>query len=419
MPLARIRTESRELALDLAEELYDLGYTVETISPAEYRDGAADLEIQLEACEPNQLTSLVASIGEKYKKVFLAEDVIDQLPLHSPVFIPERRPVAQQPIAFVEVAAPAEVAPPTELAHFVESAKPLIPPESPAARPPVLATAESDPYVQQSTGRTRRFAELVASVGTTLGRTGLFVSDKVDDLRERLSALRVELTRRRQARTERLQLQRKRAAEVAAAEAVKRESEREARRATEPAVQPAPVAPALPKQAVRPRSTPAFTASAGGMRPSRIPISGRVRSRLAKANSRGRQLRNSPAFALKFGAAVGLVGMVLLIAYANRRPPTPVGLGELTRSTTVKQSAPFGSAEIKAAAAQAIVPAPPQPKLSQAKAVKASVKSSLSTAADVDYDEPEVVVRHYAPAQRKPEVNTAKDDGIKRFSDLD
>jgi hypothetical protein len=38
---------------------------------------------------------------------------------------------------------------------------------------------------------------------------------------------------------------------------------------------------------------------------------------------------------------------------------------------------------------------------------------------DGDYDEPEVVVRHYAPAQRKPLVNTAKDDGIKRFSDLD
>ena len=417
MPLARIRTDSRELALDLAEELYELGYTVETISPAEYREGAADLEVQLDACEPSQLTSLVASVGEKYRKVFLAEGVIERLP-HAPMVIPERRPVAQQPIAFVEVAAPTNVAPPAELAHVVESAKPLIPPESPAAQPLVLAAADSDPYVQQSTGRTRRVAELVASVGTTLGGAGLFVSDKVDDLRERFSALRVEITRRRQIRAERLQLERQRAAELAAVEAVRRESEREARRAAEPIIKATPVAPS--RQVARPRSTPAF--AAGEVRASRIPISGRVRSRLAMANSRGRQLRNSPAFALKFGAAVGLVGMVLLIAYANRRAPAPVGLGELTRSTTIKQSAPFGSAEIKAAAAQALVPAPPQSKRAEAKVTKAnanSAKPSLSTMTDGDYDEPEVVVRHYAPAQRKPLVNTAKDDGIKRFSDLD
>jgi hypothetical protein len=414
MPLARIRTDSRELALDLAEELYELGYTVETISPAEYREGAADLEIQLEACDPNQLTSLVASVGERYKEVFLAEGVIDRLPVHAPVVVPERRPVPQQAIAFVEVAAPVEAPPPAELAHFVESAKPLIAPESPAVQQPVLAAADSgDPYVQQSTGRTRRFAEVVASVGTTLSRAGLFVSDKADHVRERLSALRVEVSRRSQARAERLQVERQRAAEMAAAEALRRESEREVRRAAEPIIKPAPV----PKQS--PRSTSAFTASAGEVRPSRVPISGRVRSRLAKANSRGRQLRNSPAFALKFGAAVGLVGMVLLIAYANRRPPTPVGLGELTRSTTVKQSAPFGSAEIKAVATQAVVPASPQAKVGQAKSTRASAKPSITTASEGDYDEPEVVVRHYAPAQRKPEVNTAKDDGIKRFSDLD
>jgi hypothetical protein len=109
--------------------------------------------------------------------------------------------------------------------------------------------------------------------------------------------------------------------------------------------------------------------------------------------------------------------MVLLIAYANRRPPTPVGLGELTRSTTVKQSAPFGSAEIKAAAPQAVVPS--QQQIASKTKFKTSAKPSIPAAADGDYDEPEVVVRHYAPAQRKPEVNTAKDDGIKRFSDLD
>lgn len=417
MPLARIRTDSRELALDLAEELYELGYTVETISPAEYREGAADLEIQLQACDPNQLTSLVASVGEKYKKVFLAEGVIERLPVHAPVVVPESRPVAQQPIAFVEVATPADVAPSTDIPHFLESAKPLIPPESPAAQQPVLAAPDSgDPYVQPSTGRTRRVAELVASVGTALSRAGLFVSDKADDLRERLSALRVEVSRRSQARAERLQVERQRAAEMAAAEALRRESEREARRAAEPVIKPAP--PPKPS----PSSTPAFAVSTGDVRPSRVPISGRVRSRLAKANSRGRQLRNSRTFALKFGAAVGLVGMVLLIAYANRRPPTPVGLGELTRSTTVKQSAPFGSAEIKAAAAQAIVPASPQAKLAPAKSTKAGAKPSPAAkpaTADDDYDEPEVVVRHYAPAQRKPEVNTAKDDGIKRFSDLD
>ena len=411
MPLARIRTESRELALDLAEELYELGYTVETISPAEYRDGAADLEIQLEACEPNQLTSLVASVGEKYKKVFLAEGVIERLPLHAPVVVPERRPVAQQPIAFVEVATPADVAPSTDIPHFVEAAKPLIRPESPAAQQPVLEAGSGDPYVRQSTGRTRRFAEFVAGVGTTISRAGLFVSDKADDLRERLSALRVEVSRRSQARAERLRVERQRAAEMATAEALRRESEREAQRAAEPIIKAA----SLPKQS--PRSTPAFVASTGDVPPSRVPISGRVRSRLAKANSRGRQLGNSPAFALKFGAAVGLVGMVLLIAYANRRPPTPVGLGELTRSTTVKQSAPFGSAEIKAAAPQAVVP--PQQQIASKTKFKTSAKPSLPAAADGDYDEPEVVVRHYAPAQRKPEVNTAKDDGIKRFSDLD
>ncbi len=405
------------MALDLAEELYELGYTVETISHVEYREGAADLEIQLEACDPNKLTSRVASVGEKYKKVYLAEGVIERLPLHAPVVVPERRPVAQQPIAFAEVAAPADVAPRAEVAHFVESAKPLISPESPTAQQPVLAAADADPdpadpYVQQSTGRARRVAELVASVGTTLSRAGLFVSDKADDVRERLAALRVEVAQRRQARAERLQLQRQRAADLAAAEALERKSEREARRAAEPVVQPAP----LPKQNVRPRSKPSFAAGEG--RALRIPISGRVRSRLAKANSRGRQLRNSPAFALKFGAAVGLVGMVLLIAYANRRPPTPVGLGELTRSTTVKQSAPFGSAEIKAAAAQAIVPSQQQI-ASKTKFTKTNAKPSRPASADGDYDEPEVVVRHYAPAQRKPEVNTAKGDGIKRFSDLD
>jgi hypothetical protein len=212
-------------------------------------------------------------------------------------------------------------------------------------------------------------------------------------------------------------MERKRAAELAAAAAMKRESEKEARLAAERTLQPAPVAPSIPKQ--KAPAAPAFAASANVR-------NSRVRSRLAKAHSAGRQLRTSPAFALKFGAAVGLVGMVLLIAYANRRAPSPVGLGELTRSTTVQQSAPFGSAEIKSASAQSVVPgtSPSQePASIQARIkrndAKPSVTKPRAPEPDDSYDEPEVVVRHHTPAQRKPVINTAKDDGIKRFSDLD
>jgi len=414
MPLARIRTDSRELALVLAEELYELGYTVETISPAEYREGPADLEIQLEACDPNQLISLVASVGEKYKRVFVAEGVIDRLPFHSPVVVAERAPIAQQPIAVVEVAAPIEVPPQAITAPPVEAVRPPTPAEQPPQMETVLAAADSEPYAQQSTGRTRRVAELVASFGTTIGHAGLFASDKIDDLRERLAALRLGVARRRQARTERLQLERQRAAKLAAAEELKRESEREARRATE-AVQPK-IASSTPKQNARPSAPPFATANVR---------TSRMRSRFAKANAAGRQLRNSPAFALKFGTAVGLVGMVLLIAYANRRAPTPVGLGELTRSTTVQQATPFGAAEVKATAAQTVVPGTAQHSGSNQTKVKTNSKPLVPTATKPrasesdDYDEPEVVVRHYSARESKPVINTAKDDGIKRFSDLD
>jgi hypothetical protein len=127
----------------------------------------------------------------------------------------------------------------------------------------------------------------------------------------------------------------------------------------------------------------------------------------------------SPLSALRLGTAVGLFGMMLVIGYANRRPASPVGLGELTRSTTVTQKAPFGAAEVKPASMQASAETPAIPTLKHQVTAKPAPPSSKRQVRRVD-NEPEVVVRHYNEAP-KPAARrmTHPDDGVKRFSDLD
>lgn len=73
MLLARIISPVPEYSRSLAQDLRSRGYNVETVSPGEARTGAADLEITVEQCRPEDAGKLVAQVANsKDMCVFMA-----------------------------------------------------------------------------------------------------------------------------------------------------------------------------------------------------------------------------------------------------------------------------------------------------------------------------------------------------------
>ena len=79
MPLARIITEHAEEALELAIQLRSRGFDVETVAPGQVSEAPADLEIQLDACDAQEVVARVMNFsgGGEEPSIFIAPGTLD------------------------------------------------------------------------------------------------------------------------------------------------------------------------------------------------------------------------------------------------------------------------------------------------------------------------------------------------------
>jgi hypothetical protein len=130
------------------------------------------------------------------------------------------------------------------------------------------------------------------------------------------------------------------------------------------------------------------------------------------------------AVATAFGASLLL--LLAFVAYANRRPASPLSPAVLMRDGQVKQNLPFGPATIMPAAA-AVVPKPSastaakaptvvRPATRKPSAGRRSAQPLRRPTRDDSPAEDEAVVRHFTPPRARPQPSTAK---LKQYSDTD
>jgi hypothetical protein len=136
------------------------------------------------------------------------------------------------------------------------------------------------------------------------------------------------------------------------------------------------------------------------------------------------------AVATAFGAS--LLVLLGFVAFANRRPASPLSPGALMRNDSVKQAKPFGAATIappataakqSAAAAPAkTAPAKTSPAVRSTPQKPRSTRRSARRLRPRSEDDPmaedEVVVRHLQSPRAKPQ-STASNTKLKQYSDME
>lgn len=99
MPLARIITNSADDSLELSMQLRARGFLVETVSPDQVPETAADLEVRMEECAPEDVLIRAAQVKESEDLwVFVAPGALDERsrPMRTIHLAPE---VEEEPVA--------------------------------------------------------------------------------------------------------------------------------------------------------------------------------------------------------------------------------------------------------------------------------------------------------------------------------
>ncbi len=146
---------------------------------------------------------------------------------------------------------------------------------------------------------------------------------------------------------------------------------------------------------------------------------------------RRRTSRAIPRKAIAAAAGIVLLFVLGIVAYANRRPASPLSLGALTRGASTQQQAPFGAATVTPPApvaapkpSPAVPPATAQKRTSPARPAAHRNARRLRRAPhtrkeeDDAVAEDEVVVRHFQ-TQRPRQQPTTSSAKLKRYSDMD
>ncbi|HYN16157.1 MAG TPA: hypothetical protein VES66_10275 [Terriglobales bacterium] len=318
MPLARIITRTPEDAEAVSDYLLSRGYTVETVSPEEFRITPAELELKLEKCRPGQALARAKALVES------------------------------QSGAAIELAAVPELAPPQ---------KPKIPiAYDIAGRPVEFADEEEFDRRQKSNGIGRALASLLSRLTTPVRDSQQRRAEQralkleVELAREREEIKREEELARERVRQE-MERQRQEAelAERRRQEQVAAEQQAERRRqkqiaalqaagiTVEPETAPQqgqPVNPPEPAQGAPRQQIPTARPGRGADRRMGPP----VRRRRAPIPISGK--------ALAIGCVAGLLVVLGLAAFNNRRPASPLSPGALMKDGSMKQDVPFGTATI-------------------------------------------------------------------------
>ncbi len=387
MPLARIITRTPQDATAASDYLLSQGYTVETVSPEEFRITPAELELDLGRCRPGEAVARAKALVES------------------------------QPMAGQEQ---------TEEAAAPEPAQPQ------PAKIPVAYDITGRPVEFEDQKETARRQEpnsmgrALASMLAALAGAWQSVESPVRGLqRKRALKLEAELAREREEtrRDEEAELaERRRQEQTAAEHQVEQERARvaalheamiAAERETAPQRQPQQVDPPAP--------APEVAAEVRQLPPHRSPARARP---LLERRERAHMVIWRRAVATAFGASLML--LLGFIAYANRRPASPLSPGALMKNELVRQDVPFGAATITAAPV-AVVPKPRasvpvkaspalRPATRKPSAGRRSAQPLRRPSRDDSPAEDEVVVRRSPAPRPKLQPSTAT---LKRHSDVD
>lgn len=412
MPLARIITRTPQDAVGASEYLRSLGYTVETVSPEEFRITPAELELNLDRCGAAEAVERALALVDSGAAV-AAE--IEALPAPEPT--PPQK--AKIPIAYDITGRPVEFADEERLESRPRH----------SGLGSVLAAVATwlRPW---SNSRQRRAEQHALKLEAQAARQREEVRRQEDLARERL---RQETERQRQAaelverRQEQLAAEQQEQARIAALHEARIAAERETPQEQPlPLVPPSESTPVVTEETAGDNLTVLAAPSAPRPKAEPAPVAEVVRqqvSRLQRPRPVQARRRRSP-IAISRTAVATACGLSLLlimgfVAYANRRPVSPFLPGALTN---VKQDVPFGAASVTPSA----IAAPPRrvaPGKRPAAAHAANRKPPAGQPAArqlrrPSQDDPhdEVAVRHFQPAQPRPQPSTAK---LKRHSDLD
>jgi hypothetical protein len=393
MPLARIITRTPEDAIAASEYLLAQGYTVETVSPWEFHIAPAEIELNLEGCRPQEAVARAKTLVESQAMAVQAQS--------EEAAAPAPPQTAQIPVAYDITGRPVEFAGQEETARRQEPNR-----MGRALASMLAALAGAWQSVKSSVrGLQRRRAEQRAlKLEAELARERQEIRREENLARERV---RQEMHGQQEEAEPAEQQAEQERARVAALHEALIAAERDAARQR----QPQPVDPPMPAGAAEVRQQPAH-GSPARERP------------LPERRKRAPQVMVRRAVATAFGASLLL--LLAFVAYANRRPASPLSPAVLMRDGQVKQNLPFGPATIMPAAA-AVVPKPSastaakaptvvRPATRKPSAGRRSAQPLRRPTRDDSPAEDEAVVRHFTPPRARPQPSTAK---LKQYSDTD
>ena len=447
MPLERIVTRSPQHAIAASAYLRSQGYTVETVSPGDIRVTPAEFELNLEKCGPAEALARA--------KALLEQDAPSAETGAAPAEQPQKTKI---PVAYDIAGRPVE---------FAEEEEIL--PER-RRKPNTLVSSLLAMLTSAKQGITSGFNGAWNSVRKPIAefrreraeQRALELEAELAQEREEVryqeelarERLRQEVERQRQqaeaAESQRQQRiaaareaehRRRMAAEQAAAE--ERERQRiEAERAAAQAAQQEEVRIESEQQAAMMRAQQEDTASAGNegaqqqqTKPTASEYAARqqLHRPVAQCRQSFRVHRPSAPIAISRNAVVTAFGASLLVllgfvAFANRRPASPLSPGALMQNDSVKQDKPFGAATITPRPATvpkphaAIAPAKTSPAVRSTTQKRHSTRPSARRLRPHSQDdtlaEDEVVVRHLQPSRSKPQPTTANAK-LKQYSDTE
>ena len=312
MPLARIITRTPEDATAAFDYLLSQGYTVETVSPGEFRITPAALELNLEKCRPGQAVARAKALVEAQSG---AAPLKVEMPA-APEPLPPQKP--KIPVAYDIAGRPVEFADEEVLDRQQKS----------NSLGWVLASLLSRVTAPVRDSRQRRSERHALKLEAERAREREEIEREEELARERV---RQEMKRQRE---EAEQAERQRQEQIAA------EQQAELERARIAALREARIA--AEREAARQQQAPPVIPPEPALDASRQPAP-------AVRLGAGRGRRGAPSAisvkALAIGCVAGLL-VVLGLAFTNRRPALPLSPGALMKDGWVKQDVPFGTATI-------------------------------------------------------------------------
>lgn len=432
MPLSRIITRTPQDAVAASEYLRSQGYTVETVSPEEFRITPAEVELNLDRCSPAEAVERAQALVESRT----ASTAVAAVPAGMP---PQEGKIA---VAYDITGRPVEFADQEEVERrqkssslwralaamlhrgWVHLGASLAGAWQSVKRPAVdFQRKRVEQHLLKFEAQLAREREEIRS-GEELARERV----RQETERQRQEAERAERQRPEQIAAER-QAEQERARVAALHEAMIAAQRAAAPQQPPPQGPPPQVAPAVTQEAASanlnallpPVELQPMVAAAKETVRSQPP---RRRTEHARPlPERPRPLITVSRTAVATACGLSLLLLLGFVAYANRRSASPLSPGILMKD--VKQTVPFGAATINppAATSKPVVATPAgkhSPAVRRANqmlpAARPGARRLHRPLQDDSLGDNEIVVRHLKSPPPKPQPSTAK---LKRHSDLE